>query len=188
LYIILLKKGWLMKVIVGSKNPVKIEAVKIAFSKMFKNEKFEVVGISADSKVSDQPKSDEETYLGAYNRALYCQDAHPEADYFVGLEGGVEEFAETKELAVTGWVVVVSKDGMVGKSGGGLHFLPDAVAKLIREGYELGEADDIVFKQSNSKQKMGSIGILTGGIITRADDFVSSIVKALIPHKNEGLY
>ena len=52
-----------MKVIVASKNPVKIEATRIGFQKMFPEQELEVIGISAPSDVNDQPMSREETYL-----------------------------------------------------------------------------------------------------------------------------
>ena len=56
-----------MKILVGSKNPVKIEAVEETFLKYFK--KVEVIGIEVDSNVPNQPIN-EETFEGAENRAL----------------------------------------------------------------------------------------------------------------------
>ena len=53
---------------------------------------------------------------------------------------------------------------------------------------ELGEADDIVFGQSNSKQKSGAVGLLTGDIIDRKSLYEEAVVLALIPFKNEELY
>jgi non-canonical (house-cleaning) NTP pyrophosphatase len=38
---------------------------------------------------------------------------------------------------------------------------------LVESGKELGDADDIVFGKSNSKQQNGAVGILTHDIITR---------------------
>jgi len=57
------------KVIIASKNPVKINAVKIGFEKMFPLEKFKFKGISVPSNVNNQPKNDKETMLGGINRA-----------------------------------------------------------------------------------------------------------------------
>ena len=51
-----------MLVLVASKNPVKIEATREAFSKYFEN--FEVMGIEVDSGVAKQPIN-EETFEGA---------------------------------------------------------------------------------------------------------------------------
>ena len=54
-----------MKVLIGTKNPGKIEGAKKAFEHYFDN--VEVIGIKAESNVSDQPVG-KETYLGAKNR------------------------------------------------------------------------------------------------------------------------
>jgi len=78
-------------VIIASKNPVKIEAVKIAFEKMFLQEKFEFIGESIPSDVNAQPMSNEETLQGAMNRAINAQSKFPEANFWVGLEGGLEK-------------------------------------------------------------------------------------------------
>ena len=62
------------------------------------------------------------------------------------------------------------------------------LAELIRQGYELGEADDIVFKKTNSKQQMGAIGLMTQGVIDRIEGFKIAVILALIPFKNPDYY
>jgi inosine/xanthosine triphosphatase len=57
-----------MKVIVGSKNPVKLNGTKSSFSKYFEN--FEIIGEDVESGVSNMPINDE-THKGAENRAKY---------------------------------------------------------------------------------------------------------------------
>ena len=81
-----------MKVIVASKNPVKIGAASEAFSAVFPGASIDVSGIAVDSGVGDQPDSDAETREGARARALRARDAAPDADFWVGLEGGVDVF------------------------------------------------------------------------------------------------
>lgn len=176
----------MIKVIVASKNPVKINATQAAFEKMFPGEELTIEGVSVGSGVSDQPMSDKETYDGAANRTLNAQDAVPEADFWVGLEGGIEE--KDGEMEAFAWMVVHAKDGGTGKGRTGTFFLPPAVAELIRQGKELGEADDIVFGQRNSKQANGAVGLLTGDVVTRADYYEQAMLFALIPHKNSELY
>jgi len=83
---------------------------------------------------------------------------------------------------------VKSRDGKIGKGKTGSFFLPQKVAELVRQGMELGEADDIVFGKKNSKQANGAIGILTDDVITRTTYYVPAIIMALIPFKNEELY
>ena len=79
-----------MKVIVASRNPVKIGAASEAFATVFPGASIDVSGIEVDSGVGDQPDSDAKTREGARARALKASDAEPDADFWVGLEGGVE--------------------------------------------------------------------------------------------------
>ena len=174
------------KIIVASKNPVKINATKAAFAKMFPDETFTVESVPIQSDVSDQPKTDEETYRGAYNRAMNARQASPDADYWVGLEGGIE--AKDTEMEAFAWMYVQSKEGLSGKGRTGTFFLPPQVAELILQGKELGEADDIVFGQINSKQQNGAVGLLTHNAITRSGYYEIALVLALIPFKNPSLY
>ncbi len=62
-------------IVVGSLNPVKIEAVRLAVADIFTKEKDEkkeifldIIGLNASSEVPDQPWGDEQTLLGAKNR------------------------------------------------------------------------------------------------------------------------
>lgn len=81
-----------MKVVVASKNPVKIAATRCAFEACFPSETVEVQPVSADSGVDDQPFSDEDTRHGAINRAHNARETVPDADFWVGLEGGVDTY------------------------------------------------------------------------------------------------
>jgi len=174
------------KVVVASANPVKIEAVQMGFAKMFPDESFGVQGVSAPSEVSNQPMSSDETLNGAMNRANNVSKLVTEADYWIGIEGGVED--ANAELEVFAWVVIKASNGKIGKGKTGSFFLPQKIAELVRQGVELGEADDIVFGRTNSKQANGAIGILTSDVITRTTYYVPAVIMALIPFKNERLY
>lgn len=173
------------KVVVASENPVKINAVKIGFGKMFPKEKFDFQGASVSLGVSDQPIGDEETMTGALNRANNASKAINNADYWVGIEGGVETIKG--EMGVFAWIVVKSKD-KIGKARTTTFFLPKKVAELVNQGKELGDADDIVFGHTNSKQKNGAVGILTQNVVDRTKYYSEAIVLALIPFKNLKLY
>lgn len=172
-------------VVVVSKNPVKINAVKLGFGKMFSSEKFKFIVISASSNVADQPFSNDETYIGATNRVNNASKEIKNADFYVGIEGGIEQVGE--EMQAFAWVVIKS-DCQYGKSRTATFFLPKVVVRLIKQGKELGEADDIVFKRNNSKQQNGAVGILTGNVIDRTKYYTEAVVLALIPFKNVNLY
>jgi inosine/xanthosine triphosphatase len=175
-----------MKIIVASKNPVKINAVSRGFQKMFPGEQFEVEGISSESGVNEQPKTDLETITGAMNRIEAARQEKPGGDFYAGIEGGVEE--KESGIEVFAWIIVKSKDGRIGKGRAGTFFLPEKMAALIREGKELGEVDDIIFGRTNSKQQNGTIGILTDDVIDRTEYYAHPVILALIPFKNEELY
>ena len=59
-----------MKILIGTKNPGKIEGVKKAFEKYFEN--VEAQGIPVHSNVPDQPVN-EEIFQGAKNRVENLQ-------------------------------------------------------------------------------------------------------------------
>jgi inosine/xanthosine triphosphatase len=178
-----------VKIVVASTNPVKIQAVRNGFARMFPEQNFETVSVSVPSGVSDQPASDAETLQGALNRARNAAKIYPQADYWVGVEGGndQDDAIFPGEMYTFAWIVVQSH-GRLGKGRTGAFYLPSAVADLVRQGVELGEADDIIFGRSNSKQQNGAVGLLTGDVIDRAALYEPAVIFALIPFKNPDLY
>jgi inosine/xanthosine triphosphatase len=172
-------------VVVGSKNPVKIACTAAAFAKGF-GSSFLVEGVNAASGVADQPQGEAETLLGAQNRVRHAQTIFPEADYWVGLEGGVAE--DEHGMYAFAWILVRHTSGKSSQAKTGSFYLPNQIAELIRGGMELGHADDLVFKAQNSKQQGGSVGLLTHGLVTRETYYEQALLLALIPFLNEELY
>lgn len=172
------------KIVVASDNPVKIQAALNGFQQMFPQQVFTASGLTVPSGVSDQPLTSAETLQGALGRANAVREKLPDADYWVGIEGGVEE--ANGEMEVFAWVVILSPDRM-GKSRTGTFYLPQEVIHLVRQGIELGHADDMVFGRTNSKQKNGSVGLLTDDAITRLSYYEHAVILALVPFKNGGL-
>ncbi|MEM6281259.1 MAG: inosine/xanthosine triphosphatase [Chloroflexota bacterium] len=170
-------------IIVASGNPVKVNATRAGFTQMFPDEPLTVTGQAYPSGVAAQPMGDEETRAGALNRAQAARTAHPAAAYTVGIEGGCTLHPDDG-MSVYAWVVVLNHTGQMGHSKTGTFYLPREVADLVRGGMELGDADDIVFGRSNSKQQTGSVGLLTGDVLTRETYYLHAVVLALIPFKN----
>lgn len=173
------------KVVIASKTPVKIQAVKNGFEKIFPGQDFEFVGVAVPSGVADQPFGNEETFCGAKNRVDNASNIIKDADFYVGIEGGIEQVEN--EMEVFAWVFIKSAS-KCGKAKSGTFFLPNKIVELLKEGKELSEADDIVFKRNNSKQKNGTVGILTGNIIGRTKYYADTVILAMIPFKNVDLY
>jgi inosine/xanthosine triphosphatase len=172
------------RIVVASKNPVKLKAVQKGFEMMFPQEEFLYKTVDVKSNVPDQPKGNDETFNGAYNRVINAKKELQDYDFYVGLEGGIED---NEEMSAFAWIVVMSNK-KVGKAKTGTFYLPIKIAELVREGIELGKADDIVFNQVNSKQKQGTVGILTENVIDRESYYSHAVALALIPFKNEDLY
>lgn len=173
------------KILVSSTNPVKAQAALLGFQRMFPDETFSVQTVGVPSGVSAQPMDSRETYQGALNRAQSARERVPMSDFVVGIEGGVEE--DDHGLGTFAWVVILG-NGRVGKARSGTFYVPDGVAQLVRQGVELGEADDRFFKRSNSKQGDGAIGILTGDVIDRTALYEHAVILALTAFKNPDLY
>jgi len=170
-------------VVVASQNPAKMRAVQEAFSLQFPGHSIGFTAVEADSGVSDQPLSDEETRQGAKNRARHARKTHPDMNYWIGLEGGTEMFDE--QLSTFAWMAVLDNSGKLSVTRTVSLPLPPAVRELIDQGMELGEANDQVFSTVNSKHEGGAFGLLTEGLYTREQIYTQALVLALLPFVND---
>ena len=171
---------------VGSKNPVKIQSAINGFEAMFPTIKFSVQSFDVPSGVSDQPMSDEETRRGATNRAKSLKSVAPAADYFVGIEGGIEVIDNT--FFANAWIVILDTDENVAQGRSGSFALPPKVKQLVESGVELGHANDEVFSEHNSKQMGGAVGSLTCGLISRQSLYEHAMGLALIAFRQPDLF
>jgi inosine/xanthosine triphosphatase len=172
-----------LKVIVASGNPVKLKAVQEAFSAQFSGVELEYGIANVSSDVSDQPMSDEETRQGARNRANNAATVEPDADFWVGLEGGLQTI--DRQLMAFAWMAIRGADGKIGEARTVTLPLPPAVKKHIDDGLELGDANDRVFSTINSKQAGGAYGLLTNGRYSRGGVYAQALTIALVPFVNE---
>ncbi|TOE51997.1 inosine/xanthosine triphosphatase [Vibrio parahaemolyticus] len=165
------------KVVIASLNPAKINAVKSAFQSAFPQQAFEFVGISVPSEVADQPMTNEETHRGAVNRVKNAKVEMPTADFYVGLEAGIED------NVTFAWMVIES-DTHSGESRSASLMLPPEVLAQLADANELGDVMDKVFGTENIKQKGGAISLLTQNQLTRSSVYHQALILALIPFTN----
>lgn len=166
------------KIIVASTNPAKISAVASAFSQAFPDQSFTVEGISVASEVRDQPLCADETLLGARNRVKNARKLQADADFYVGLEAGIDgnfTFA---------WMVIENHKQRGEARSASLPLPPIALEK-IQQGIELGDVMDDMFNQQNVKQKGGAIAMLTNHTLSRSSVYQQALILALIPFMNE---
>lgn len=175
------------KILIGSKNSVKIESTRQSFSKFFKS--VEVKGLRVDSGVSPQPFNDD-TFTGAKNRAEHVKRINKEqslgADYFVGIEGGVIQL-HNRWFQFT---VIYILDSQHQESFGttGLYELPNWIVEKLLAGIELSHIIDELAQDSNTREKASASGFLTNGVVDRLQNYTQAITFALIPFLQDDLY
>lgn len=174
-------------IIVASTNPVKLNCIKQAFTQMFPGAEFTLDGLNCPSGVPDQPFGAEQTLTGARNRARLARSQKPEADYVVGIEGGLLT-DDLGQLTVVAWFVIINKAGLESQASTGTFVLPKGIADDVKNGMELGSAADKLHGTTNIKQSGGTVGILTGGAMDRTAYYVHAAILAFIPFKNPELY
>ena len=178
-----------MKVLVGSRNPIKVAAVREAFAPYFPEP--EVIGLAVSTGVSVQPR-DDETFRGAENRAAALKALNAtqqlNADFFVGLEGGITHVVQ--RWFAFGVVCIMDTRGRKAYGTPPFFELPRSVIDELLQGRanELGEVMDALIGERNTKEKQGSVGYFTRGVMTRKAYYVAGVTAALIPFLNEALY
>jgi len=168
-----------LQVVVASHNPAKLSAARQAFAATFPWSAVEIVATAADAGVGAQPMSDGETRRGALNRARDARRRHPLADFWVGIEGGVETV--DGQLLTFAWMAVLDAAGRLGIARTATLPLPPAIRARIEHGEELGAANDAVFGTVGSKRRGGAFALLTGGRYTREGIYEQALRIALLP-------
>ena len=178
----------LTHVFVGSTNPVKIGAVSQAIHEYWPTAK--VIGLAVKSGVTDQPKTDEETKLGADQRAKavlelgLSQISSLEKNVLalgIGLEGGVfSPEKSTPELWSTVWVsLVTSENAEIFRANGARFKIPTSISQAILAGQEMGQVVGGLTKNPNLKREGGMIGLITAGFVDRTIEYTALAKLAL---------
>ncbi len=166
------------KIVIGSLNPAKINAVKSVFVSN------EVEGYDANSQVSAQPMNDKETRSGAIHRAKESAQVSP--GYLgIGLEGGIT--VDEGVCYLINWGALVDEHGHIFVASGARIPLPDEVSKPVLDGEELGIVMDRYAQKNNVRKNEGAIGIFTNGVVDRSMMFqhVVQLLKGQYEYANK---
>lgn len=163
------------KIIIGSLNRTKVEAVEEVFSDLV------VEAINAPSKVLAQPIGNEMTRLGAVNRARFVLH-NSDGNYGIGFEGGVVFISD--ELYLCNWGALITRDRDEFTASGFYLPLPIEFRKPILAGEELGNLIETYTEEKFSRTKGGAIGLLTNELIVRKDIYVhlATLLKGQLLH------
>lgn len=195
-------------VVVASTNPVKKAAARDAYlqvffpevekkslfgsaaelvKKYFNPDEVRLIGAEVATSVHVQPRSEEEAYLGARNRLNAIRGEYPEADCWIAIEGGV--IITSDAVQEIGCLLVFRKNiDKVFRVEAPRFEVPEKTAALIRDGWEMGPANDKIFGRENSKQAGGMAGIITDELVTRYDLYYTPLLIAFSQSKNHHLY
>lgn len=148
------------KLYVGTKNKAKISAVMEVFKE------FEVIPMEGESGVRRQPLSEEETILGATNRAMSLP-----CGYRLGLEAGVTTINGICYLINFG--VLIDPNDCKYFAGGTYLPLPDFVKdRLYNSDVELKEVMEEYTGIMNINHFGGAISVFTDNQVERKDIFI----------------
>jgi len=177
-----------MKIVVGSKNPIKINAV----TELIQDYEFlsgaEVLSENASSEITNQPITLDETIQGAMNRA---RNAFKNCDLSIGLESGLVKVPNTKSgyMDTTACAIFDGKVYHLGLSSGFEY--PKRVIDLVFK--EKLEIDEAVHKLGITENKRvgyssGMIGLLSKGRLDRKAYTKQALTTALLHLDNKELY
>ena len=175
-----------MKILIGTKNPGKIEGAREAFEKYFDN--VEIEGISVNSEVGDQPIN-KEILKGAKNRVKnlkkYAKENQIKADFYISSEAGITNLLG--EWIDINAVVIEDSKGLqsIGTSQG--FPIPDKYIEEIKK-TELGKVMDKIFSGKELGKGKGGISFLTKNEVTRIDLTRNAFIMALTKYINDDLW
>lgn len=165
---------------VGSKNPVKIEAVQECFPD------FEVIAVTAGSGIKEQPLSLEETIEGSRNRAQSYLDG-----WGIGIESGIMavKHASSRWINAIACSIWNGEKFSLGLAGG--FVVPQAIIDIVfDEGVDLSEASRRAGLTTEPKIGYGEgiVNILTDGKMARKPYIKQAIEMAMIQVNHPELY
>ena len=175
-----------MKILMGTKNPGKIQGAKEAFEKYFDN--IQIEGIAVNSDVGDQPFN-QEILQGAKNRVKnlkkYAKENQLEPDFYISSEAGITNLLG--EWIDINCAVIEDSKGFqsVGTSQG--FPIPNKYIEEIKE-TELGKVMDKIFRGKDLGKGKGGISYLTKDEVSRIDLTKNAFIMALTKHINGDIW
>jgi len=173
---------------VGSKNPVKVEAVKEILSDYSLFAPLELNSMYSNPEISKQPFGFRNIENGAKNRARNCFE---NCDYGIGLESGLINLPSSKSRFYHVDVCSIF-DGYFYSFGfsSGFEVPKKLVNSIIKEGVDLGEScqKNGLCEDRHIGSREGIVGILTNLRVDRKLQIKQALQMALTRLENHKLY
>jgi inosine/xanthosine triphosphatase len=189
-----------MLVALGSRRGPKLRALEAVLRELGREfGSAEIRAHDAPSGVRETPLDRAEIMRGAWNRAQSVRALVPDADLWVGMEGGLHietgdwrlqaggPFSSSLQSPASslGWLenwACVSNAARTYFGCGGSIPLPEViVAEIAGKGRSLAEVIDELSGKQDVRSSEGAWGILTGGRLTREMVFQRALLNAFAP-------
>ncbi|EFE97691.1 inosine/xanthosine triphosphatase [Serratia odorifera] len=164
-------------VVAATTNPAKIKAIQLAFDDTFGAGQCRIEPLDVASGVSLQPIGNAETRTGARQRVMEARQVRPEADFWVGVEAGIED------NMTFAWMTIENPHTR-GESRSASLMLPETILQGIRAGRELGSEMADISGNAEVKRQGGAIGFFTDGRLSRTSVYQQALMLALVPFIN----
>lgn len=166
-----------MQIVLGSASKRKLQIAQTILKEFYPDAK--VQGKEVSSGVSETPY-DQETKMGAKNRAKQVQMLFPDSDFAIGIESGlVKRYGDLYEEA---WACVMSKSGesFFGYSSG--LKIPESIIREMKKGTAHADLMNQFDEQLGIKTK-DTWGSYSGKLISRDVSLQEALRNALIQIK-----
>lgn len=168
-------------IIVGSTNPLKIEAVREACRRFFTEEKT-ISGVQVSSSYK-QPVGLDQTYAAAYTRAFFARETGnttpgiETGNINIGIENGIVFIDKSTTIDLAVIVIITPHNKTIVSTSAGVPVDPQDMWEAKRRGFTTTTVGSIRAERlkCNPADPHSSI---TGGIVTRKDLLVNALVIA----------
>lgn len=174
------------KIILTSANPVKIQVVQKAIDNLFFNQAINLLSLDLEEKGAE-PFGEDAIISQITSSIQQARQLHPNALYYIGMEGGIiEKDYGTYEAA---YAIVEDNTGELKGISQSVSFpVPNQVTELVRTGIPFGKAVDQIFHTQNIKTTKGFIGLLTNNLVDKQDLYYQPTIVAFSKLINQSWY
>jgi len=176
----------MLRVAVGSRNPVKLRATRNVFRALVG--RVRVIGVKVEKPFA-QPLDQAQIIEGAASRAKQALKAG-NYDLGVGIEAGLTPAPRTRSGFVdVQWCAILDREGgLTLGHGSGFEYPVEVTEEVCVRGREISEAMERLSGIKRIGERIGAIGYLSRGRLTRTKLTEQAVFMAMLPRVMADLY
>lgn len=176
----------MLRVAVGSKNPVKLRATRNVLRALVG--RVRVTGVRVEKPFA-QPLGQAQTIEGAASRAEQALKTG-NYDFGVGIEAGLAPAPRTRSGFVdVQWCAILDREGNLTLGhGSGFEYPLKVTEEILVRRREVGKAMERLSGIERIGERMGAIGYLSRGRLTRTRLTEQAVFMAMLPRMRASLY